>query len=66
MREKGDKAHGWCDMVQRVTGKRISKAEKDLYDDDIEVFWQPKLWVDKVVMRNLAKIFFHREEQSAW
>ena len=52
---KGDKAHGWCDMVCRGTGKRIAQAETDLYDEDIEVFWQPKAWVEKVVvMRNLA------------
>ena len=36
---KGDKAHGWCDMVYRGIGKRISKAEKDLHDDDIGVFY---------------------------
>ena len=54
---KGDKAHGWCDMVCRGTGKRIAQAETDLYDEDIEVFWQPKAWVDKVVMRNLAERF---------
>ena len=53
----GDKAHGWCDMVCRGTGKRISKAEKNLYDNDISVFWQPKAWVDKVVMRQLAERF---------
>ena len=35
---KGDKAHGWCDIVCRGIGKRTSKAEKDLCDDNIEVF----------------------------
>ena len=53
----GDKAHGWCDMVCRGTGKRIPEAEKNLYDNDIHVFWQKKAWVDKVVMRELAKRF---------
>ena len=54
---KGDKAHGWCELVCRGTGKRIAQAETDLYDEDIEVFWQPKAWVDKVIMRNLAERF---------
>ena len=49
--EVGDKAHGWCDMVCRSTVKRISQAEKNLHNNDINVFWQSKAWVDKVVMR---------------
>ena len=44
-------------MVCRGTGKRISKAEKNLYDNDISVFWQSKTWIDKVVMRKLAEYF---------
>ena len=44
-------------MVCRGTGKRISKAEKNLYDNDVNVFWQPKAWVDSVVMRKLAERF---------
>jgi len=53
----GDKAHGWCNVVCRGTVKRISKAEKNLYDNDVNVFWQPKAWVDSVVMRKLAERF---------
>ena len=39
---KEDKAHGWCDMVCRGTGKRISEADKEFYHKDVEVFWQSK------------------------
>ena len=39
----GDKAHGWCDMVCRGTGKRVSQVEKNLYDNYISVFWQSKI-----------------------
>ena len=52
--DKGDKAHGWGNMVCRGIGKRISKAEKYVHNDNIEVLWQPKAWVGEVVMRNLA------------
>ena len=37
--EKGDKAHGWCDIVHRVIGKKMSQVDKNLHDDHIEVFW---------------------------
>ena len=60
---KGDKAHRWCDLVCRGAGKRIAQAETDLYDEDIEVFWQPKVWVDKVVTRNLAERFVMEKTQ---
>ena len=53
---KGDKAHGWCDIACRGKGKIISQVEKDLHDDDIEMFWQPKAWIDKVVVRDLDDI----------
>ena len=34
-----DESHGWCDsmVVCRGTGKIISQAEKNLYDNDIDV-----------------------------
>ena len=38
-------------------GRGSNKAEKNLYDNGISVFWQPKAWVDKVVMRKLAERF---------
>ena len=35
----GEESHGWCDsmVVCRGTGKIISQAEKNLYDNDIDV-----------------------------
>ena len=27
---KGDKAHGWCDLIAKGTGKQINAAEKEL------------------------------------
>jgi len=39
---KGDKFHGWCDMVCRGTGKRITQLEKEFYDEDVEVCWQSR------------------------
>ena len=32
---KGDKAHGWCSMVYRGAGNRMSEAETYLHDDGI-------------------------------
>lgn len=53
----GDKAQGWCDLVCKGTGKRINSAEKELWDEDVKIFWQDKAWVDKHVMRELARRF---------
>ena len=50
----GNDSHGWCDLVCRGTGRRISTGEKVLWDKNVQVFWQKKAWVDKFVMRNLA------------
>ena len=44
-------------MVYRGTWKRISQADKNLYDDDINVFLQSTAWLDKVVVRELAERF---------
>ena len=44
----GNDAHGWCDMVVRGTRKRISCAENNLSNSDIEVFSQKKTWDDKL------------------
>ena len=60
----GDDAHGWCDMVVRGTGKRISQGEKNLYDDDVDVFWQKKAWVDAEVMKKLAKTFVQKKNEK--
>ena len=53
----GNDSHGWCDLVCRETGRRISMGEKVLWDENVQVFWQGKAWVDKFAMRNLAMRF---------
>ena len=53
----GDKGHGWCDLVCRGTGRRISMGERELWHEDVRVFWQKKAWVDKYVIRDLAVRF---------
>ena len=58
---EGDDRDGWCDLVCKGTGKRIKDAEKDLQDEDIDIFWQSKAWVDKVVMLGIAKKFVRRK-----
>lgn len=58
---EGDDRDGWCDLVCKGTGKRIKDAEKELWDEDVDVFWQSKAWVDKVVMLEIAKKFVRRK-----
>ena len=57
----GEKAHGWCDLVCRGTGKRIHEGERVLWDESVRVFWQGKAWVDKYVMRDLAVRFVEQK-----
>ena len=58
---KGELSNGWCDLVCKGTGKRIKQAEKDLWNDDVDIFWQKKAWVDKLVMREIAEKFVRRK-----
>ena len=52
---KGEKADGW---TWKDAGKIISQGEKNLYNADVDIFWQKNAWVDKVVMRReLARNF---------
>ena len=53
----GDKAYGWTDLICKGQGKRISAAEKELWDDNIDVFWQKNAWVDTECMVKLANKF---------
>mmetsp|Transcript_14392 Transcript_14392/g.16750 ORF Transcript_14392/g.16750 Transcript_14392/m.16750 type:complete len:112 (-) Transcript_14392:56-391(-) len=39
---EGDDRDGWCDLVCKGTGQRIKDAEKELWDEDVDVFWQSK------------------------
>ena len=62
-------SHGYVDMVCRGKGTRISRLEKESYDQKINVRWQPKAWVDWVdcpVMIEIAKDFvkFKREKHD--
>ena len=54
---KGEDAHGWCNLVVKGTGKRIKQAEKDLWDDDVKMYWQKNVWVDTDVMLEIARRF---------
>ena len=35
-------------LIFRATGKRISKDEIAVYDNDVEVYWQPNAWADNI------------------
>ena len=48
---------GWVDLVCKGTGKRIRAAEKALWDDRVDVFFQKHAWVDTDVMKDLAQKF---------
>ena len=43
--------------MRREIGKIIDQEEKHFRDEDIEVFWKSKVWVGKVVMRDLSERF---------
>ena len=53
----GEKGHGWCDLVCRGKGMRISAGEKALWDDNV------KVWVDKHVMKDLAIRFVDHKKK---
>ena len=58
----GEKAHAWVELVCNGTGKRISRTEKNAWNENVEVFWQKKAWVDKYVMREIAKAFVRKKK----
>ena len=37
-------------IIVRGTGKRITKAERDAYPEDVPVFFQPKAWLNDNVL----------------
>ena len=45
---------GWVDLVCKGKGMQIRQAEKDLWDEDVDVFWQTNAWVDTEVMKKLV------------
>ena len=56
-----DESHGWCDSMvvcRGRTGKIISQAEKNLYDNDIGVLLLAK---EGIVMRDLATRFVEKK-----
>ena len=50
-------SYGYIDMICRGTGKRISSLEKESYNENVNVRWQPKAWVDRKVMIDIARDF---------
>ena len=63
---KGDKAHGICELIVRGKGLRINQGEKALWNQNVNVFWQEKAWVDSKVMRELAHSFVYSQDLSSW
>ena len=54
---KDKKKHGWVDLVCKGTGKRIKQAEKELWNTNVDVYWQKNAWVDTTVMEQIAQKF---------
>ena len=59
----GTEKQGWVDLVCRGKGMRIRQAERDLWDKDVDVFWQKNAWVDTVVMKKLADKFVRMKNE---
>ena len=53
----GADKQGWFYLVCKVKGMQIRQAEKDLWDKDVDVFWQMNAWVDTEVMKKLVEKF---------
>ena len=51
-------AKGCIDMICRGTGTRISRLEKQSYNSNVNVRFQPKAWVDRNVMKKLQQPLF--------
>ena len=56
-RREGDTVHGWCDLVCEGTGKRGNVVAKELWDGNVDIFWQKKAWVNTEVMKQIARKF---------
>ncbi len=52
-----NKADGYINMIAHGKGTRISKAEKDAWNKEVNVHWPKCAWVDHPVMLNIAKTF---------
>ena len=50
----GDNDNYLRDIVCKVTGKTIQEVTKELWDEDVYVFWKKKDWVDKHVVQDIA------------
>ena len=61
---EGNDRDRWCNLVWKGTGKRIKDAEKELQNEDADMFWQSKAWIDKEVMLDIAKDFLEEEMQN--
>jgi len=48
---------GYIDVVAKGKGLRVTKAEKEAWDNRVKFFWQKNAWVDSIVMQGLAKRF---------
>ena len=57
------KKHGWVDLVCKGKGKRIKQSEKDLWNKNVDVFWQKNAWVDTEVMEKLANKFVEHKNK---
>ena len=54
--------HGWNDLVCKIAGERTRKVKRALYDENVQVFWQKRGWVDKVVARDFAEKFVEHKK----
>lgn len=53
----GDESYGWVDLVAKGKGLRIKQAEKEMWCDKVDMFWQEHAWVDTACMIQLAHKF---------
>ena len=59
----GEKGACWVDLVCKGLGKRIRRAEKDLWNGNVGMFWQKNAWVDTEVMIQLAEKFVRHKNE---
>ena len=43
--------------MYKGTGERSNRVEKEFWDNNVEIFWQKKAWVDTEVMNKIARKF---------
>ena len=48
-----DKYFVWCDIIFKGTETGILSSEKERRDKSVDLFWQKKVWVVSVVIRDL-------------